>query len=67
MLIQNLNVKGSIAMLRPLSRSEKPHEDLWLIGLSHDGRISSLAGFYPILSALGFVPKTRPNEGKWSR
>jgi hypothetical protein len=49
-------------MLTPLSRSEKPH--LWLIGLSHDGRMSSLAGLYPILSALGFVPETGPTEGE---
>jgi hypothetical protein len=44
MLIQNRNVRGPNALLPPLSGSEKPHADLWLIGLSHDGRIGSLAG-----------------------
>ena len=54
-------------MLPPLSRSEKPHEDLWLIDRSHDGRISSLAGLFPIISALKFVPETRPNQRIRSR
>jgi hypothetical protein len=54
-------------MLTPLSRSEKPHEDLWLIDRSHDGRISSLAGLFSIISALGFVPETRPNQRIRSR
>jgi hypothetical protein len=35
----------------PLSESEKPISDLRLIALNHDGRIGSLAGWYPIISA----------------
>jgi hypothetical protein len=54
-------------MLAPLSRSEKHHADAWLIGLSHDGRISSLAGSYPIISALGFEPHNKADRNKRSR
>ena len=50
-------------MVTPLSESEKLHEDLWLIGPIHDGRMSSLAGLYPILSALGFVPENKAERG----
>jgi hypothetical protein len=29
-------------------------------GSIHDGRMGSVAGFYPIISGHGFVPGTRP-------
>jgi hypothetical protein len=48
----------------PLSGSEKTHADLWLIGPRPDGRISSLAGYYPIISALGFVPGNKADQGE---
>jgi hypothetical protein len=51
-----------MAMLAPLSRSEKHHADSWLIGLTHDGRISSLVELYPIISALGFEPHNKADR-----
>jgi hypothetical protein len=56
-----------MAMLAPLSRSEKDHADSWLIGLTHDGRISSLVELYPIISALGFEPHNKADRNKRSR
>jgi len=49
-------------LLAPLSGSENSHEDLWLIGLSHDGRMSSLEGFKPIISGLGFEPVNKADR-----
>ena len=67
MLIRIRKVKGRNAIVTPLSGSEKPHADLWLIGPRHDGRISSLVGLYPIISALDSCLKEADQRGKRSR